>query len=136
MVNGKRQPIDLGFTTDSKVVPDKLWCLHVLSTLNPNHLFFAKDYMPPPRRENKRERNVLDNFDGLFDGLGEEVGKRFVKKRSKRTVTALVKSASAFKRQQVENSESLSSGLVKMNLRDRKKMERNACNEDEADKEQ
>ena len=52
--NGIRKPINLGFTRDSKCVPDKLWCLHVLSTLNPKHRFFHKDYMPPPRREAKK----------------------------------------------------------------------------------
>ena len=38
----------------------------------------------------------MDNFDGLFSGLGEKVNQKFQKKNTKRTQNALAKSALGF----------------------------------------
>ena len=62
-------PLNLGFDQGSKSLPDKLWCLYMLSTLEPTHKFFAKDYRPPPRVRNSAITKSLNNDDGFFDGL-------------------------------------------------------------------
>ena len=91
--NGKAVPLNLGFTRESKVFPDKLWLLQVLSTLNPNHPFFAKDYMPPPKREKKNAPLKMDNSDGFFTGIGKAVTDKYLagKKTTKRTNNTLVR---------------------------------------------
>ena len=38
-------------TSSEKQVPDKEWCLNVLSILNTDHKFFAKDFIPLPKKK-------------------------------------------------------------------------------------
>lgn len=49
-------------------VPDKAWLVVVLSTLDPDHLIFKKDYMADQKQE-KRENKTVNNSDGFFDNL-------------------------------------------------------------------
>ena len=72
------KPLNLGFTRESKCFPDKLWLLHVLSTLNPDHRFFQKDYMPPPRPVKNKALSV-SNFDGLFTGINPLLTQKYKK---------------------------------------------------------
>ena len=39
----------------SRLCPDAKWLLAVLSTLNPHHLFFRRNYQPPPRVRKLKE---------------------------------------------------------------------------------
>ena len=49
-------------------VPDRAWLLNVLAIFAPNHPFFQKDYVPPPKVV-KKEDLVVDNRDNFFSGL-------------------------------------------------------------------
>ena len=71
----------------SKQQPNKGWLLKVLSTLDPTHYFFAKNYMPPPRPR-KREAKKLGNEDGFFSGLP---ARHRYTKVSRRTVNMLIR---------------------------------------------
>ena len=70
----------------SKQRPNKGWLLKVLSTLKPEHYFFAKAYMPAPRPR-KREAKKLDNTDDFFSGLP---ARHRYTKVSRRTVNMLL----------------------------------------------
>ena len=55
---------------ESKRLPDKTYLLTVLSTLNPKHFIFHKDYMPPPKEKKEaRKKFSLANSDGFFDNM-------------------------------------------------------------------
>ena len=66
--------------------------------MNPKHRFFAKDYLPPPKKE-KKNSVLQDNFDGLFNGIGDAVHNKFKnqKKATKHTHNALIKHGSVAK---------------------------------------
>jgi len=61
-------------------VVDKDWLIKVLSTLNQNHRYFAKDYRPTAaelREEDAQEPQLeVANDDGFFDGLPDLGGKK------------------------------------------------------------
>ena len=66
-----KNPIFFDFDEFTKPAPDIKWLLDVLSTLEPNHLFFKKDYMPPKRSKDAKPHEKLDNTDKFFSGLPE-----------------------------------------------------------------
>ena len=81
---------------DSKRLPDKTYLLTVLSTLNPKHFIFHKDYMPPPREKKEtRKKFSLANSDGFFDNMSQ-VQNKFLSKRVKRQPSSIIKHALAF----------------------------------------
>ena len=61
---------------DKGVGPDKKWMLAVLSTVNPNHQFFNKDYRPERQRKQKKRKREFDNEDGFFDMLPKSLLKK------------------------------------------------------------
>lgn len=61
--------------TDLKLLPDQEWALNCLSTLEPNHLFFSKNYMPPPKIREDEVRVQVPNADDLFTDLPLPKGK-------------------------------------------------------------
>ena len=65
-----QQAIDLGFK-DSKHAPDKEWIIICLSTLNPNHQMFSKNYFPPtvPRKANVMLECSVENSNGFWESL-------------------------------------------------------------------
>jgi len=64
----KRQ--DKYLMLDASHTPDLKWSLCCLSTLNPNHRFFGKSYLPPQiQRANKKPQVLISNDDGFFTGL-------------------------------------------------------------------
>ena len=56
-------------------MPDVQWALHALAPLEPRHRIFGKGYVrdPPPLSANSKQ--MVDNSDGLFDGLPPRKGK-------------------------------------------------------------
>ena len=50
-------PKELGFTEETAKLVNTKWLLNVLSTLNPNHRYFAKDFVCSP--EEKRNTDHL-----------------------------------------------------------------------------
>jgi hypothetical protein len=59
-------------------LPDKQWALHALATLEPHHRIFGKGYVrePAPLGDQPRPSEpMVDNADGLFDGLPPRKGK-------------------------------------------------------------
>ena len=70
----------------SRQRPNKGWLLKVLSTLKPEHYFFAKAYMPAPRPR-KREVKKLD-FEGHF--FADQPARHRYTKVSRRTVNMLL----------------------------------------------
>jgi hypothetical protein len=57
---------NMGITSPKKY-PCVQWCLRVLSTFEPDHEFFAKDYHPPVNAA--KSRRCVENSDGFFSGL-------------------------------------------------------------------
>jgi hypothetical protein len=54
----------------SKHLPDKEFLLTVLSSVNPDHKIFGKDFVAPPRNSDPKKHNgSLKNFTSLFGGL-------------------------------------------------------------------
>ena len=62
----------MGF--DAKHEADLEWLLVVLSTLNPNHRYFAKDYVPSLQETRKNPIATIShkNFEEEFDLADEE----------------------------------------------------------------
>ena len=54
---------------DEKHSPDKDWIVAVLSTLDPNHEIFKKDYVAPPVRRRLQDVETIVLPNELFDGL-------------------------------------------------------------------
>ena len=63
----------LGFAPNR--TPDIQWALNALSTLLPTHRIFGKGYVREPPPLIAVSRPVIDNSDGLFDGLPLRKGK-------------------------------------------------------------
>ena len=59
--------VQLGFHPDRS--PDQQWALHALSTLEPRHRIFGKGYVREPPPLAAVNMTVVDNADGLYDGL-------------------------------------------------------------------
>jgi hypothetical protein len=57
----------LGFAANR--LPDQQWALHALSTLEPRHRIFGKGYVREPPPLAAVNQTVVDNADGLYDGL-------------------------------------------------------------------
>lgn len=76
--------LDLGITNEGHI-PNKEWLLVVLSTLEPDHLFFKKDYLPPAKNEalsRAKESKVVNNADSFFTSLPSLHKKKDLKGRS------------------------------------------------------
>jgi hypothetical protein len=74
--NHPQRPVKHGF--DGRKLPDQQWALHALSTLQPDHRIFGKGYVREPRSLEELPRPaepLVDNADGLFDGLPRLQGK-------------------------------------------------------------
>ena len=69
LARSHQPPFELGFDQASKCLPDKPWLLFILSTLNPTHPFFAKNYVAPKKEKVPKMGMALDNSDGFFSGL-------------------------------------------------------------------
>ena len=72
------RPVRLGFNQSR--LPDSQWALHALATLEPNHRIFGKGYVgePAPLFQGQipsAPRPMVNNSDGLFDGLPVRRGK-------------------------------------------------------------
>ena len=61
--------LKLGF--DSATQVDKRWLIDLLSTLNYDHAYFARDYVPQPneRQEEPEQELMINNPDDFFTGL-------------------------------------------------------------------
>ena len=59
----KDKNLNLGIT--EKRQPDKQWALLVLHKLQPNHVYFRKDYV----RKTVKDKMMVDNNDGFLDNL-------------------------------------------------------------------
>lgn len=55
--------------TKPNSLPDVDWCLACLSTLNPDHEFFTKSYMPEQPNTKKGVMKQIDNHDSFYDDL-------------------------------------------------------------------
>lgn len=64
-----RKGINIGL--DSQRLPDQLWMLKCLSTLNPDHKVFVKGYVPTinDRPISINNRPLIDNPNNLYSGL-------------------------------------------------------------------
>jgi hypothetical protein len=71
--NFPARPVELGFAKGR--CPDAQWALNALSTLLPTHRIFGKGYVREPPPLDGAVRPVIDNADGLFDGLPPRRGK-------------------------------------------------------------
>ena len=53
--------------------PNTEWLLAMLSTMEPGHAIFAKDYVKPRTTQNSEmgadDADMVENVDGWFDGL-------------------------------------------------------------------
>ena len=65
------EPMDSGMRRTAKYIrkkpPQFSWMLLILSTLEPNHAIFAKDYVNP--RKTVAEEQLVDGYDGFYDSL-------------------------------------------------------------------
>ena len=67
-IAAKSQNLVIGL--DEKHMPDADWMTKVLATLNFEHRFFAKDYMPRRLLKNQEEEDeYIDDEEGFFFGL-------------------------------------------------------------------
>jgi hypothetical protein len=57
--------INLGINSADLVNTE--WLLTILSTINPNHFYFSKDYHPGDLKKEKDKLEFLQNDDKLFD---------------------------------------------------------------------
>ena len=73
-----------------KACPERPWLLAVLSTLCPQHVFFSRSYVPPPRpgKEKKSLQPVLPA--GFFDNMPQP-SKKQVKKANMTTANKLAR---------------------------------------------
>ena len=79
--NGKVFPI-----TNEKKHPDKIWCLELLSTLDPNHRFFNKWYYPSPKASDAGSSDELENYEiDNNDDFFTDIDKAIIKSKGKRT---------------------------------------------------
>ena len=75
----------------SKQMPDTGFLLTCLSTLNPQHRFFARDYSPPPvKRKKAVVRRVLDMPADFFQGQPKASAKA-IRKGCNKTKNMLLK---------------------------------------------
>jgi hypothetical protein len=80
LARAQNPPLNMGFDEASKATPDKSWSLWILSTLNPDHPFFAKGYVAPRKPKKLKVGASLNNDDGFFSGL-EGIQSRYDMKR-------------------------------------------------------
>jgi len=72
-------------------LPDKEYLLTILSSIRPDHEFFAKDYKPPPRITKKKvNKGDLNSLAQLFEGMPKEDLKT-IKKSSYKTHNRLLR---------------------------------------------
>ena len=70
--------------------PDPWWSLACISTVDPNHRFFAKDYVPDEdnnKAKGKEDTAVIDNSDNFFDDLPAI---KLTKKQSKKRINRAI----------------------------------------------
>ena len=79
--------------------PDLQWILALLSILDPDHPFFAKDYVPVKEVDDAKEVELVDNNDGFFDSLPTI---KLSKKESKKRVCKAVVDDSSSQIQKLE----------------------------------
>ena len=94
--NLPQRPVQLGF--EARKLPDAQWALHALSTLLPTHRIFGKGYVrePPPLDPKDQAlfmpaEPMINNADGLFDGLPMrqgKLGRRTILRKSKPSAEA------------------------------------------------
>lgn len=70
------EPFDSAFAVTASRVracpPETRWMLAILSTINPEHEFFGKDYVKPrvdSQGINVSSEQMVSNQDGFFTGL-------------------------------------------------------------------
>lgn len=75
-VPSQGEPFDTAFLETSRLIkkypPETRWMLAVLSTINVNHAYFAKDYVKPrvtAQGTDANESTMIDNKQGFFTGL-------------------------------------------------------------------
>ena len=61
--------MNLGLSEDTKRMPEVIWLLNIISTLDPKNPIFARDYIPENVKEMQLKLAVND--DGFFSGLPE-----------------------------------------------------------------
>ena len=76
----QKKGLDLGIS--EKKQPNRDWMLAVLSTMEPTHKIFRKDYVPPLKVQSVQLSKIVDNSDGFFDQLPKLTKKRDLKARS------------------------------------------------------
>jgi hypothetical protein len=74
---------DLGIK-DIGPYPPMQWLMQILSTYEPDHKFFKKDYYPPPRPSKSKSRNTIDNSSGIFTDLPPQLLHQKVKRQTGR----------------------------------------------------
>lgn len=62
------------FPVDKRnILPDRAWCIAALSTLDPDHRFFQKDYTPQKQQAQQQQEDelldLIDNTDGFYSNL-------------------------------------------------------------------
>ena len=65
------EPADSGIRRTAKYIrkkpPQVQWMMLILSTLEPNHAIFAKDYVNP--KKTVAEEELVDGYDNFYEGL-------------------------------------------------------------------
>ena len=65
------EPADSGIRRTAKYIrkkpPQVQWMILILSTLEPNHAIFAKDYVNP--KKTIAEEEFVDGYDDFYEGL-------------------------------------------------------------------
>lgn len=67
------EPFDTGIKRTALLIkqkpPSVSWLIMILSSLDPNHEVFAKDYVRPKEEKQQYSSQMVYNPEGFFDGL-------------------------------------------------------------------